>query len=142
MTANSHPNDTAAVVPLHCSLSDERTMTCHGAMPCVEERKTPCEDVHVETMMRSDAGGTAPTGTERVKLTYVFETCETFLMWDNCAGGGICRRGSDQTAQNDTTATTMQLATAQDDPVHGNVGKAHLVRQTIASCKSNTMKVT
>ena len=93
-------------------------------MPCVE-RTTPCEDVNVETMMRPDAGSTAPTGTERVKLTYVVPTCETVLMWDKCAGGGICPRGSDQTAQNDTTAATMQLVTAPDDPVHGTVGKSH-----------------
>ena len=122
-------NDTAAVVPLHCALSDEHAMTCHVEMPRVE-RKTLGEDVNVERMMRSDAGSTAPTGRERVKLTYAIPTCETFLMWDKVCGGGICPRGSDQTAQEDTTAATMQLVTAPDDPVHGNVGK------------SNTMKVT
>ena len=67
-TANSHSNDTAAVVPLHCSLSDEHAMTCHVAMPCVE-RKTPCEDVNVETMMRPNVGSTAPNKTEHVELT-------------------------------------------------------------------------
>ena len=117
VTANSHPNDTAAVVPLHSSLPDEHAMTRHMAMPCVE-RKTPCEDVNVETMMRPDASGTAPTGTECVKIISAIPTCETFLMWDKCAGGGICPRGSDQTAQKDTTAATMQLVTAPDDPVH------------------------
>ena len=76
-------------------------------------------------MMRPDAGGTAPTGTECVKIISAIPTCETFLMWDKCAGGGICPRGSDQTAQKDTTAATMQLVTAPDDPVHGNVGKSH-----------------
>ena len=47
VTANSHQNDTAAVVPLHCSLSEEHATTCHVAMPCVES-KAPCEDVNVE----------------------------------------------------------------------------------------------
>ena len=37
----------------------------------------------------------------------------------------ICPRGSDQTAQNDTTVVTMQLVTTPDGPVHGNVGKSH-----------------
>ena len=40
-------------------------------------------------------------------------------------GGGICPRGSNHTAQNDTTVVTVQLVTAPDDPAHGNVGKAH-----------------
>ena len=88
----------------------------YGDAMCGE--KTPCEDVNVETMMRPDASGTAPTGTECVKIISAIPTCETFLMWDKCAGGGICPRGSDQTAQKDTTATTMQLVTALDDPVH------------------------
>ena len=49
--------------------------------------------------MRSDAGSTAPTGSERVKLKNAISTCEACLMMDTCAGGGICPRGSDQTAQ-------------------------------------------
>ena len=89
VTANSHPNDTAAVVLLQCSPPGAHAMTCHMAMPCVE-KKTPCEDVDVETMMRPDVGSTAPTGTERVKLEYAIPTCETFLTIDTRAGGGIC----------------------------------------------------
>ena len=42
VSANSHPNDTAAVVPSRCSLPDEHAMTFLMTMPCVE-RKTPCE---------------------------------------------------------------------------------------------------
>ena len=75
--------------------------------------------------MRPDAGSTAPNGTERVKLTSAIPTCAKFLLRDTCAGGGICPRGSVQTAQNDTTVVTMQLVTAPDDPAHGNVGKSH-----------------
>ena len=89
VTANSHPNDTAAVVSLHCLLPDEHAMTFLMAIPCVE-RKTPCEYFNVETMMRPDAGSTAPTGTERVKLISAIPTFETFLMRDTGAGGGIC----------------------------------------------------
>ena len=63
-------------------------MTCHMAMPCVE-KKTPCEDIDVETMMRPDAGSTAPNVRERVKLTLTIPTFETFLVIDTCAGGGI-----------------------------------------------------
>ena len=124
VTANSRPNDTAAVVPLHCSLPDEHAMTFLWQCP-VWRVRPPCEYFNVETMMRLDAGSTAPTGTERVKLISAIPTRETFLMMDTCAGGGICPRGSDQTAQNDTTVVTMQLVTAPDDPVHGNVGKSH-----------------
>ena len=49
--------------------------------------------------MRSDAGSTAPTGSERVKLTSEIPMCETCLMTDTCAGRSIRPRGSDQTAQ-------------------------------------------
>ena len=94
----NEPNDTAAVVLLQCSPPGEHAMTCHMAMPCVE-KKTPCEDVDVETMMRPDAGSTALAGTERVKLTHAIPTCETFRTIDTCAGGGICPKGPDQTAQ-------------------------------------------
>ena len=124
VTANSHLNDIAAVVPSHCSLPNEHAMTCHMVTPCVE-KKTPCEYFNVETMMRPTAGSTAPTWTERVKLTSAIPTCETFVKRDTCAGGGICPRGPDQTAQNDTTVVTMQLVTAPDDPAHENVGKSH-----------------
>ena len=45
-------------------------------------------------------------------------------MMDTCAGGGICPRGSDQTAQRDTTVAT-QFVTALDDSAHGNVDETH-----------------
>ena len=51
------------------------------------------------TTMRSDAGSTAPTESGRVRLTSAIPTCETCLMMDTCAGGGICPRGSDRTAE-------------------------------------------
>ena len=43
---------------------------------------------------------------------------------DTCAGGGICPRGSDRTAQRDTTVTT-QFVTALDDSAHGSVDETH-----------------
>ena len=75
--------------------------------------------------MRSDAGSTAPTGSGCVRLTSTIPTCKTCLMMDTCAGGGICPRGSDQTAQRDTTVATTQFVTAPDDPAHGSVDKTH-----------------
>ena len=75
--------------------------------------------------MRSDAGSTAPTGSERVKLISAIPTCETCLMTNTCAGGGICSRGSDQTAQKDATVATTQFVTALDDSAHGNVDETH-----------------
>ena len=103
VTANSRPSSIAADAPL---ADDHVTM-------------------FLETTMRSDAGSTAPTGTERVKLTFEIQTCETCLMTDTCAGGGICPRGSDQTAQRDTTATT-QFVTAPDDSAHRNVDETRI----------------
>ena len=103
VTANSRPSSIAAGAPL---ADDHVTM-------------------FLETTMRSDAGSTAPTGSERVKLTYAIPTCKTCLMMDTCAGGGICPRGSDQTAQRDTTVATTQFVTALDDSAHGNVDETH-----------------
>ena len=57
--------------------------------------KASCACVKVETTMRSDAGSTAPTGSERVKLISAISTCQPCLMTDTCAGVGICPRGSD-----------------------------------------------
>ena len=74
--------------------------------------------------MRSDAGSTAPSRSGRVGLTSAVPTCKTCLMMDTCAGGGICPRVSDRTAQGDTTVTT-QSVTALDDPAHGNVDETH-----------------
>ena len=75
--------------------------------------------------MRLDAGSTAPTGSGRVKLISAIPTCETCLMVDTCAGGGICPRGSDQTAQKDTPVAITQFVTALDDSAHGNVDESH-----------------
>ena len=102
VTANIRPSSTAADAPL---ADDHVTM-------------------FLETTMRSDAGSTAPTGSGRVRLTSAIPTCETCLMTDTCAGGGICPRGSDQTAQRDTTVAT-QSVTALDDLAHGNVDEMH-----------------
>ena len=54
--------------------------------------ETPCEDVNVETMMRLDAGSTAPTRTECVKHTYIIPTFETFLVWDKCGRRHLSKR--------------------------------------------------
>ena len=97
VTANSRPSSTAADAPL---VDDYVTMFLvtvpHG------KRKTPCARVKIETTMRSDAGSTAPTESGRVRLTSAIPTCKTCLMTDTCAGGGICPRGSDRTAQRET----------------------------------------
>ena len=69
-------------------------------------------------------GSTATTGSECVKHTSAIPTCETCLMTDTCAGGGICPRGSDRTAQRDTTVTT-QSVTAPDDSAHVIVDETH-----------------
>ena len=58
----------------------------------------------------------------RIKLISSIPTCETCL---TCAGGGICPRGSDQTAQRDTTVATTQFVTAPDDSAHGDVDETH-----------------
>ena len=63
--------------------------------------------------------------TERVKLISAIPTCETCLMIDTCAGGGISPRGSDQTAQKDTTVATTHFVTAPDDSAHGNADESH-----------------
>ena len=81
----------------------------------------PKENQHVHVSRSS----IAPTESGRVKLTSAIPTCETCLMTDTCAGGGICPRGSDQTAQRDTTVATTQSVTALDDSAHGNVDETH-----------------
>ena len=92
--ANSRPSSTVAVAPP----ADDYVTTFLVTVPHVKS-KTSCACVKIETTMRSDAGSTAPTGSERVKLISAISTCETCLMMDTCAGGGIFLRGSDQTAQ-------------------------------------------
>ena len=82
--ANTRPRSTAADAPL---VDDYVTMFLvtvpHG------KRKSPCARVKIQTTMRSDAGSTASTGSERVKLISSIPTCKTCLMIDTCAGGGI-----------------------------------------------------
>ena len=126
LIANSHPNDTATIVLMHCSLSDEYAMTFPMALPS-GRRKPSCERNNVDTTLRSDVGSTAPSKTERVKLTLTVQTCGTLRMWDTCAGGGICSREPDQTAQSDTTVETVQLVTALDEPALKNVARHILV---------------
>ena len=121
MIANSRPSSTAADAPL----ADDYVTMFLVTVSHVK-RKPSCARVEIETTMTSDAGGTAPTGSERVKLISAISTCETCLMTDTCAGGGISPRGSDQTAQRDTTVATTQFVTALDDSAHGNVDETHL----------------
>ena len=59
VTANSHPNDTAATVQMHCSLPNEHVMTFPMALPC-GRRKTSCEHNNADTTLRSNAANTAP----------------------------------------------------------------------------------
>ena len=120
VTANTRSSSTAADAPL---ADDHATMSL-VTVPHVK-RKPSCACVKIETMMRSVAGSTAPTGTGHVRLTFTIPTCKTCLMMDTCAGGGICPRGSDQTAQRDTTVATTQFVTALDDSAHGNVDETH-----------------
>ena len=117
VTANSRPSSAAAVAPL----ADDYATTFLVTEPHVK-RKSSCACVKIETTTRSDAGSTAPTGSERVKLISATPTCEACLMIDTRAGGG---RGSDQTAQRDTTVATTQFVTAPDDSAHGNVDESH-----------------
>ena len=119
VTANSRPISTAAVVPLE----DDSATTFLVTVPHV--KKYSCARVKIETTMRSDAGSTAPIGSEFVKLISAIPTFETCLMIDTCAGGGICPRGSDQTAQKDSTVAITQFVTAPDDSAHGNVDESH-----------------
>ena len=120
VTANSRPSSTAPVAPL----ADDHVTTFLVTVPHVK-RKSSCACVKIEATMRSDVGSTAPTGSERVKLISAISTCETCLMVDTCAGGGICPRRSDQTAQKDTTVATTRFVTALDDSAHGNVRESH-----------------
>ena len=109
VTANSRPSSTVAVA----LLADDHVTTFLVTVPHVK-RKSSCAHVEIETTMRSDACGTAPTGSERVKLKSAIPTCETCLMIDTCAGGGICPRGS------------AQFVAAPDDSAHGNVDESHV----------------
>ena len=81
VTANSRPSSTAAVAPL----ADDHVTAFLVTAPHVKGKSTwAC--VKIETTLRSDAGSTAPTGTERVKLISAIPMCETRLMIDTCAG--------------------------------------------------------
>ena len=109
VTAHSRPSSFTADAPL----ADVYVTMYPVTVPHV--KRSSRARVKIETTMRSDAGSTAPTGSGRVRLTSAIPTCETCLMTDTCAGGGgICPRGSDQTAQRDTTVTS-QFVMALDD---------------------------
>ena len=73
--------------------------------------------------MRSGAGSIGPVETEHVRPMAAIPSNETYLMMDTCAGGSTFPRGFDQSAQDDPTVAPVQLATATDDPVRGDVGK-------------------
>ena len=120
MTANSRPSSTAADAPL----ADDHVTMFLVTVPHVK-RKPSCACVKIETTMMSDVCSTTPTGSGRVRLTSTIPTCEKYLMTDTCAGGGICPRGSDQTALRDTMVATTQFVTALDDSAHGNVDEMH-----------------
>ena len=77
VTANSRPSSTGAVSPL----ADDHVTTFLVTVPYVE-RKSSCACVKIETTVRSDAGSTAPTGSER----------ETFLMTDMCGRRHLSKR--------------------------------------------------
>ena len=106
VTANTRPSSTAADAPL----ANDYVTTFLVTVPRVK-RKSPCARVKIETTMGSDAGSTAPTGSGRVRLTSAIPTCKTCLMMDTCAGGGICPRGSDQTAQRDNGGNAIRDGT-------------------------------
>ena len=63
VTAKFRPSGTAAVAPL----ADDHATTLFVTVPHVK-RKSSCACAKIETTMRSHAGCTAPTGSERVKL--------------------------------------------------------------------------
>ena len=100
VTANTRLSSTAADAPL----ADDYVTTYLVTVPQFK-RKSPCAHVKIETTMRSDAGSSAPTESERVRLTSAIPTCDT------CAGGGICPRGSDQTAQRDNGGNAIRDGT-------------------------------
>ena len=63
VTANSRPSSRAVDAPL----ADDHVTTFLVTVPYAK-RYSSCARVKVETTMSSDAGSTAPTGSERVKL--------------------------------------------------------------------------
>ena len=73
--------------------------------------------------MRRGAGSIAPVETKYVIPIAAIPSHETYLMMDTCAAGSIFPRGFDQSAVDDPTVAPVQLATATDDPVHGDAGK-------------------
>ena len=124
VAATPHPSDIATMtVPLQCLLPDESlTTTFILAMPCANDEPTD-ESSSKESMLELGAGCTAPEGTEHVRLVAANPSCEPYLMMDTCAGGRIFPGGFDQSAQDDSTVAPVQLATAKDDPVHGDVAR-------------------
>ena len=116
--ASPHPHDATAIVPLQCLLPGERhSSTFVIAMPCVNN-KTSCEFCSEQTVRSPGAGSFAPAETQRVRPIAAIPSNETYLMMDTCAGASIFPRSFDQSATDDST-----VATATDDPVHGDAGK-------------------
>ena len=109
VTAKSRSSSTAAVAPL----ADDHATTFLVTVPHVKRKIITCmcqDGVNDE----GDAGSTAPTGSERVKLISAISTCETCLMTDTCAAEVSKRIGS-------TAVATTQFVTALDDSAHGNM---------------------
>ena len=72
VTANTRPSSTTA----DASLADDYVTMYLMIVPHAK-RKSPRARVKIETTMRSDAGDTAPTEAERVKLTSAIPACKT-----------------------------------------------------------------
>ena len=73
--------------------------------------------------MRPGAGSIALAETKHVRPSAAIPSNATYPMMDTCAGVSIFLRGFDQSAMDDPTVAPVQLATATDDPVHGDAGK-------------------
>ena len=62
----------------------------------------------------------------RTRETHICDSNVQHMSDDrHCAYGGICPRGSDQTAQRDTTVASTKFVTAPDDSAHGNVDETN-----------------
>ena len=103
MAATPHPNDATVVVPLQCSLPDEKhTSTFIIAMPCANS-ETSCESSSEQTVMRPGAGSIALAETKHVRPIAAIPSNETYLTIDTCAGASIFPSGFDQSATDDST---------------------------------------
>ena len=114
LAASPHPNDTAAVVPLQCSLPDERhTSTFAIAMPRANS-ETSCESSSEQAVRSPGAGSIAPAETQQARPIAAIPSNETYLMMDTCAGASIFPRGCDQSATDDSTVAPVRLSMATD----------------------------